>query len=195
MPREMLKLRKGDSAIMIKADGSIELAGVQDKELIDSSGRMSPVILFAAAWAKRDQTLMASLLENFKVCVREGYFGDEAKNDFARAEGTGGSGAVTQTQATSGAVTTEQKTLEDYRYEEEVRQLDKIVAAGQDPRVKKQLDALKKGATKIEEKPYTGSRPDDDWRPEGWDEDTGTVVKTEQPTPLTAKEQLERRDS
>ena len=35
MAREMLKLRKGDSAIMIKADGSIEMAGVQDKELVD----------------------------------------------------------------------------------------------------------------------------------------------------------------
>ena len=30
MPREMLKLRKGDSAIMIKADGSMELAGMDN---------------------------------------------------------------------------------------------------------------------------------------------------------------------
>ena len=51
MAREMLKLRKGDSAIMIKADGSMEVAGVNDKPLIDGNGRLSPIILFAAAYS------------------------------------------------------------------------------------------------------------------------------------------------
>jgi hypothetical protein len=35
MAREMLKFRKGESGLKIKSDGSIELAGVQDKALID----------------------------------------------------------------------------------------------------------------------------------------------------------------
>ena len=82
MPREMLKLRKGDSAIMIKADGSMEVAGVNDKPLIDDNGRLSPIIFFAAAWAKKDQATMNALLENFKAAVREGYVGQDAKIDF-----------------------------------------------------------------------------------------------------------------
>ena len=65
MPREMLKLRKGDSAIKIKADGQVELAGVQDKSLVDDKGNISPVILFAAAWAKKDENLLNHLVDNF----------------------------------------------------------------------------------------------------------------------------------
>ena len=95
MPREMLKLRKGDSAIMIKADGSMEVAGVNDKPLIDGNGRLSPIILFAAAWAKKDQAIMNVLLENFKAAVREGYFGQDAKTDFEAMEKRAASGATT----------------------------------------------------------------------------------------------------
>ena len=40
MAREMLKFRKGESGLKIKNDGSIELAGVQDKALIDERGHM-----------------------------------------------------------------------------------------------------------------------------------------------------------
>ncbi len=69
MAREMLKLRKGDSAIMIKADGQVELAGVQDKALIDDKGNISPVILFAAAWAKKDHNLLNHLVDNFRVVL------------------------------------------------------------------------------------------------------------------------------
>ena len=47
MAREMLKLRKGDSAIMIKLDGSIELAGTDNKPLMDDKGMISPIILFS----------------------------------------------------------------------------------------------------------------------------------------------------
>ena len=83
----MLKLRKGDSAIKIKADGQIELAGVQDKAMVDDKGNISPVILFAAAWAKKDQSLLNHLVENFRSCVKEGYFGTDAQNDYKRMEG------------------------------------------------------------------------------------------------------------
>ena len=86
MPREMLKLRKGDSAIKIKADGQVELAGVSNKAMIDDKGFISPIILFAAAWAKKDQELFTHLVENFKTCVKEGYFGEAAKNDYKRME-------------------------------------------------------------------------------------------------------------
>ena len=86
MPREMLKLRKGDSAIKIKADGQVELAGVSDKAMIDDKGFINPVILFAAAWAKKDEKLFTHLIENFKSCVKEGYFGEPAKNDYKRME-------------------------------------------------------------------------------------------------------------
>jgi len=86
MAREMLKLRKGDSAIKIKADGQVELAGVQDKAMVDDKGNISPVILFAAAWAKKDQNLMNHLLKNFRTCVKEGYFGVDAQNDYKKME-------------------------------------------------------------------------------------------------------------
>jgi hypothetical protein len=109
MPREMLKLRKGDTAIMIKKDGSMELAGVDNAPLMDEQGRISPVILFAAMWAKRDQTLINQMIANFKNTVREGYFGEHAQNDFARIEKAAASAAVTTrapttTAAPSGAV-------------------------------------------------------------------------------------------
>ena len=86
MPREMLKLRKGDSAIKIKQDGQMELAGVSDKAMMDDRGGINPIILFAAAWAKKDQELFAHLVENFKTSVKEGYFGEAAKNDYTRME-------------------------------------------------------------------------------------------------------------
>ena len=86
MPREMLKLRKGDSAIKIKQDGQMELAGMQDKAMMDDKGGINPILLFAAAWAKKDQELFAHLVENFKTSVKEGYFGDAAKNDYKRME-------------------------------------------------------------------------------------------------------------
>ena len=86
MPREMLKLRKGDCAIKIKKDGSVELAGIQDKPLIDEGGLISPVVLFAAAWARKNQDLYDKLVNNFKDCVRDGYFGSDAKEEFKQAE-------------------------------------------------------------------------------------------------------------
>ena len=86
MPREMLKLRKGDVALKIKSDGNMELAGVSDKPMMDSNGNINAVILFSAAWAKKDPNLMNNLILNFKNCVREGYYGEDAKNDFIKME-------------------------------------------------------------------------------------------------------------
>ena len=82
----MLKLRKGDSAIKITQDGQMELAGMQDKALMDAQGGINPILLFAAAWAKKDQELFAHLVENFKNCVKDGYFGEAAKNDYKMME-------------------------------------------------------------------------------------------------------------
>lgn len=100
MAREMLKLRKGDSAIMIKADGSIEMAGVHDKEIVSPEGHISPVILFAAAWARKDQALLVALVNNFKGAVREGFFGEEAQKDLTVAEAAAENKVVPNTEET-----------------------------------------------------------------------------------------------
>ena len=173
MPREMLKLRKGDSAIMIKADGSVELAGVNDKPLMNDKGMISPIILFAAVWAKKDQELLNHMVINFKNCVREGYFGPEAQSDFKNMEIEGEKNRIRQEQAAasgavttaSGAVTTASGAVtlestvspEEYAiHKEEEKRLEAIAAQGQDPRIKKQMDSMKKGAKSTTTKPYEG---------------------------------------
>ncbi len=215
MAREMLKLRKGDSAIMIKTDGSIEMAGVQDKELVDDKGRMSPCILFAAAWARRDEAVMNVLVLNFKQAVREGLFGEDAKNDFAKMEEettklkddskVGASDAINilnekgmtnkskkeeinavlksmSKTASSGAVTGELSNVrpapqtvniggedvevtmtpeEKSKKDREDARLQAISDKGQDPKVKKQMEAMMSGATKVETKPYTRHMEED----------------------------------
>ena len=190
----MLKFRKGESGLKIKNDGSIELAGVQDKALIDERGHMSPVILFAAAWAKKDQEVMQMLIKNFKSCVREGYFGDDAKNDFAAAERLQQKAAASAavTMSASGAVTQEpvSKTPEELKEEEEARRLRAIADQGQDPQVLKQQEAMKAGATSTTEKPYDGFEV-----PEGWTPEASGAVTTDTPTPMTTEEQLARRDT
>ena len=215
MAREMLKLRKGDSAIMVKSDGSIEMAGVQDKELVDEKGNMSPIILFAAAWTRRDNNVMNVLIENFKQAVREGFFGKDAQDDFKKMEVANevakqkqdrsemsaqeanqsapmtaaesvkilnehgvtnsaskeeinkviGEASKQAPQVVTGAdgkqyevtMTPEEKAKLD---REEAR-LEHIVKQGQDPRVKRQQDALKAGATKMTTKPYDRHREPD----------------------------------
>ena len=110
MPREMLKLRKGDSAIMIKSDGSVEMAGVNDKPLVSDEGMILPVILFAAAWAKKDPKVLETLVTNFKDCVREGYFGPDAQEDFKQMEIEG---EKKKQRAASAAVTLSEKNMKD----------------------------------------------------------------------------------
>ena len=119
MAREMLKLRKGDTAIAIKKDGNLQLAGINATPLINEKGMISPVILFAAAWAKKDQKLMEHLVENFKTCVKEGYFGEDAKKDYEAMEASAS--------------------------EEKKKQLDAIAEQGPDPRVESQMKKMKEG--------------------------------------------------
>ena len=198
MPREMLKLRKGDSAIMIKADGSVEMAGVNDKPLVSDDGMILPVILFAAAWAKKEPKVLEVLVTNFKNCVREGYFGPDAQEDFKQMEIEGekkkqraASAATTLSQKdqknmkeqidvlnASDATTPEeaQEVLKEYKekkaqdlniesnvlpedfaiHKEEEKRLEAIAAQGQDPKVLKQMEAMKKGAKSTTTKPYEG---------------------------------------
>tara|TARA_B100000686_G_scaffold341553_1_gene419115 strand:- start:2319 stop:2879 length:561 start_codon:yes stop_codon:yes gene_type:complete len=186
MPREMLKLRKGDSAIMIKADGSIQMAGLNDRPLIDEKGAISPCILFAAAWAKKDQKLLMDLVENFKTCVKEGYFGPEAQSDYKAMEAAAAS--ATTTQAASGTVTKE--AWNKHKAEEE--RLKALAAQGQDPQVKRQMDALKAGARKTTTKPFEGHLIKDT---ASGAVTVGTAIIEEQPKPLTSEEAVTRRDS
>ena len=143
----MLKLRKGDTAIMIKADGSIEMAGVNDKELISEKGHISPTILFAAAWARKDDKLLIHLVQNFKDCVREGYFGSDAQTEFKQMEINDAKEKLRKDQEKPYLAPTETPE-ETAKRELEEKHLQAIVDKGQDPRVKKQQEALKKGATK-----------------------------------------------
>ena len=164
MPREMLKLRKGDTAIMIKANGDIEMAGVNDKELINEKGHISPTILFAAAWARKDEKLLVHLVQNFQDCVREGYFGADAQSDFKQMEidnakaklkkdGEEGIKDIEKQYQKTKLVPTETPE-ETAKREKEEAHLQAIADKGQDPRVKRQQDALKKGATKTSTKDY-----------------------------------------
>lgn len=154
MPREMLKLRKGDSAIMIKKDGSIEMAGVNDRPLMDEKGMISPVILFAAAWAKKEPNVLKTLVDNFKNCVREGYFGQDAKNDLLAIESAAASGAVTQVKANATPEEVEKKRIEDER-------LKQLANKKPDPRVEKQMEKMKSGAKSVTTKEYEGHKEPD----------------------------------
>ena len=84
--RELLKFRQGDCGLKIRKDGQLEVAGVSEESpMIDNKGMVNPVMLFAAAWARKDQKCFEALLTNFKDSVKEGYFGDDAKRDFEKA--------------------------------------------------------------------------------------------------------------
>jgi hypothetical protein len=84
--RELLKFRPGDCGLKIRKDGQLEVAGVsEDSPMIDNKGMVNPVMLFAAAWARKDQKCFEALLTNFKDSVKEGFFGQDAKQDFEKA--------------------------------------------------------------------------------------------------------------
>lgn len=86
MPRELLKFRKGDVGLKITKDGKIEVAGVTpDMPMVDSKGNVNPALLFAAAWARKDENVFKLLVENFKTAVAEGIFGEDAQKDFLTA--------------------------------------------------------------------------------------------------------------
>ena len=85
--RELLKFREGDCGLKIRKDGNLEVAGVDDAGgMIDEKGMVNPVLLFAAAWSRRDQKVFQVLIDNFKESVREGFFGPDAKQDYERAD-------------------------------------------------------------------------------------------------------------
>ena len=84
--RELLKFRPGDVGLKIRKDGQLEVAGVSEESpMIDNKGMVNPVLLFASAWARKDQKCFEALINNFKDSVKEGYFGDDAKRDFEKA--------------------------------------------------------------------------------------------------------------
>jgi len=84
--RELLKFRPGDCGLKIRKDGQLEVAGVsEDSPMIDTKGMVNPVMLFAAAWARKDQKCFEALLTNFKESVKEGFFGQDAKRDYEKA--------------------------------------------------------------------------------------------------------------
>ena len=85
--RELLKFREGDCGLKIRKDGQLEVAGVDEKHgIIDAKGMVNPALLFAAAWARREQKVFQVLIDNFKESVREGYFGPDAKRDYEKAD-------------------------------------------------------------------------------------------------------------
>ena len=85
--RELLKFREGDCGLKIRKDGQLEIVGVDEAGgIINEKGMVNPVLLFAAAWSRRDQTVFQVLLDNFKASVREGFFGPEAKRDYEKAD-------------------------------------------------------------------------------------------------------------
>ena len=66
MPRELLKFRPGDSGLKIRKDGTMEVAGVDEAGgMIDQNGKVNPALLFAAAWARKDQKVFEALIDNF----------------------------------------------------------------------------------------------------------------------------------
>ena len=70
MPRELLKFRPGDSGLKIRKDGTMEVAGVDESGgMIDQNGKVNPALLFAAAWARKDQKVFEELVRNFKDAV------------------------------------------------------------------------------------------------------------------------------
>ena len=84
--RELLKFRPGDFGLKIRKDGKLEVAGISEESpMIDNKGMVNPVLLFAAAWARKDQKCFEALVNNFKASVKEGYFGPDAQRDFERA--------------------------------------------------------------------------------------------------------------
>ena len=153
MPREMLKLRKGDAAIMIKKDGKIEMAGIDNKPLVDEKGMISPVILFAAAWVTKDKTLMGLMVENFKTCVRNSVFGPGAKEDLELIEKSAASAAVTNQVSNEEPEYEFNQTPEEKAKQEMEEARLRNLAADADPRVQRQMELMKKGAKSISTKP------------------------------------------
>lgn len=207
MAKEIIKLKKGDAALIIREDGKVEMNGLNDRELVNSEGHISPIILFAACWAKKDDKLLCHLVKNFQDCVREGFFGEEARRDMEKIDEEAGKENVDLSQTQTAASPDEAVKLlndnnitpdqaEDFlktvspkqekkspvvpkktagnplglepnctpeewaKGEEEKRLLDSF-AKNADPRVKRQNELLKKGATVKETKDFDLHKQED----------------------------------
>ena len=125
MPRELLKFRQGDVGLKIMKDGQMEVAGVNEESpMIDKNGKVNPALLFAAAWARKDQATFQALVQNFKDAVLEGFFGTDAQNDYKRAlevqaEHEASNKESNESDAAPGAVTFERPVDEKIEYQSE----------------------------------------------------------------------------
>ena len=170
MPRELLKFRPGDSGLKIRKDGTMEVAGVDESGgMIDQNGKVNPALLFAAAWARKDQKVFEALIDNFKTSVLEGFFGPEAQKDYQRA-------LDAQAEHT--------KSLQDQNVavkDVPFMKPDETAEYGNEfetPSDKPSVSAAASGAVTFEQpKPGATTWPGQD-----------------KPTPMTVEEQLDRRD-
>ena len=171
MPRELLKFREGDCGLKIKKDGQMEVAGVEEAGgMIDKEGKVNPALLFAAAWARKDQKVFEALIQNFKDAVAEGFFGTDAQADYKRAL-KAQEDHTKNMEEQNVAVRSPEETLE-YGNEFETHYSDK-------PNTN-----VTSGAVTFEQ-PLPGATT---WPGQNEDEQAT-------PTPMTVEEQLDRRDS
>ena len=170
MARELLKFRPGDVGLKIMKDGQMEVAGVNEESpMIDNQGKVNPALLFAAAWARKDQKVFEALIDNFKTSVLEGFFGPEAQADYKRA-------LDAQAEHT--------KSLQDQNVavkDVPFMKPDETAEYGNEfetPSDKPSVSAAASGAVTFEQpKPGVTTWPGQD-----------------KPTPMTVEEQLDRRD-
>jgi len=166
MARELLKFRPGDSGLKIRKDGTMEVAGVDESGgMIDQNGKVNPALLFAAAWARKDQKVFEELVRNFKDAVLEGFFGPDAQRDYKIA---------LEKQQENVAVKKEEPIVPFMKPEQIVEYGNEFETHSDKPTV----SAAASGAVTFEQpKPGVTTWPGQD-----------------KPTPMTVEEQLDRRD-
>ena len=165
MARELLKFRPGDSGLKIRKDGTMEVAGVDESGgMIDQNGKVNPALLFAAAWARKDQKVFEALIDNFKTSVLEGFFGPEAQKDYQRA----------LAKQQKNVAVKEEPTVPFMKPDETAEYGNEFETSSDKPTV----SAAASGAVTFEQpKPGVTTWPGQD-----------------KPTPMTVEEQLDRRD-
>jgi len=187
MPRELLKFRAGEFGLKIKTDGSMEFAGLDEQNgMIDKNGMVNPVILFSAAWARRDQKVFEILISNFKEAVKEGYFGADAKVDYERALKVKEENAKSLEDQNI-AVRSPDETLE-YGDEFETHYSEKT-ASTMTP------DSASGAITFEQPKPGATTWPGQDENITRVQEGVDKNDEQATPIPMTVEEQIDRRDS
>ena len=185
MARELLKFRPGDVGLKIMKDGQMEVAGVNEESpMIDNQGKVNPALLFAAAWARKDQKTFESLVQNFKDAVLEGFFGPDAQKDYKRA-------LDVQKEHESNIAVKKEEPLVPFMKPDETAEYGNEFETHSD---KPTVSAAASGAVTFEQpKPGVTTWP-------GQDENITRVQEgmdkhdVEQPIPMTVEEQLDRRD-